>query len=400
MNKADDMTNTTDDLTEGTENAAENTAAQSADNDAATNLDDVQFSIIFDDDSDADGIADIADLSGDTVSEPEDEADKATEATQNDESSSADTAADSAANTAADDANGTTDADLDDENLDAAAANASRVNETLNLSVKAPASAAAGALADAAANPSAATADPALRLSSRIDKELRHDAADDILLKSYPTFALNKVSVANKKTGRNVLDRVDQAFYAGHMYAMLLPEGDAELHETLMGTMSGFIRPTEGNVMNKSANLTELEVGELRGHRLGLIPQQYALRDDLSAERNVIYAMDASGRTFLKPKPVLARELLQRVGFHPDTPNAPVSKLDLVDQRRAAIARAIACEAEVLIADEPTAGLNDDDSVAILQLLTSLTHGDVKRCVIILTESEAVANTAETIVEL
>lgn len=54
----------------------------------------------------------------------------------------------------------------------------------------------------------------------------------------------------------------------------------------------------------------------------------------------------------------------------------------------------------MLIADEPTGGLNDDDSVEILQLLTSLTHGDPKRCVIILTESEAVANIAETIIKL
>ena len=106
------------------------------------------------------------------------------------------------------------------------------------------------------------------------------------------------------------------------------------------------------------------------------------------------------GAAFLKPKPVIARELLHKAHFDVDTPNAPVGKLDVVEQRRVAIARAIACEAEVLIADEPTGGLNDDDSVEILQLLTSLTHGDPKRCVIILTESEAVANIAETIIKL
>ena len=183
-------------------------------------------------------------------------------------------------------------------------------------------------------------------------------------------------------------------------HAVLVDAEDNEQHQALLATMVGMIRPDRGNVMNKSANLLELEPGEVRGHRLGLVPQQYAVRDDMSAERNLVYAMDASGRTFLKPKPVIARELLHKVHFDVDTPNAPVGKLDVVEQRRVAIARAIACEAEVLIADEPTGGLNDDDSVELLQLLTSLTHGDPKRCVIILTESEAVANIAETIIKL
>lgn len=416
VDKADNMTNDTDD---------------------ATNIDNVQFSIIFDDDADADDLTGATDIekAGSLVDSDSTDSDNTGSVNANDNTDDAEvdsTDNPSNANNASAEASSdkTGDADSDtrtsnaddgttvsahesasaiesetittsdhaDANLDAAAANANRVNETLNLSVTAKATAANATAA--AGNATNETADPALRLSSRIDKELQHDAGDDILLKSYPTFGLNKVTVTNRKTGRHVLDRLDHAFYAGHMYAMLLPADDVELHETLMATMSGVLIPNEGNVMNKSANFTELEPLELRGHRLGLIPQRYALRDDLSAEQNLVYAMDASGRTFLKPKPVIARELLQRVHFHPDTPNAPVSKLNPVDQRRVAIARAISCEAEVLIADEPTGGLNDDDSVAILQLLTSLTHGDPKHCVIVLTESEAVANTAETIVEL
>ena len=317
------------------------------------------------------------------------------------EPASADNTADNTSADTGDADTGTTAADTADENLDVAAANASKVNETLKLSTGGK-TAGDGQKKTRAGRVTLASAsvDPAMRLSSRIDKELKRSKADSIRLKSYPTFSMNKVTVTDKKSGRHVLDRMNQAFYAGHVYSVLLPDNDRVLHETLMGVMSGIIRPHDGNVMNKSANLLELEPGEVRGHRLGLVPQQYAVRDDMSAERNLVYAMDASGRTFLKPKPVIARELLHKVHFDVDTPNAPVGKLDVVEQRRVAIARAIACEAEVLIADEPTGGLNDDDSVEILQLLTSLTHGDPKRCVIILTESEAVANIAETIIKL
>ena len=430
-NKADDMNE--DDVTltgsEGENTAVESdaaaadTATESPDaagaSDSTTVPDSVQFSIVFDDDGDdSDAIViDAADAEIDTTAEADTTVatDGSAEEAPADDEKPGDDAQDAAAqepasadntadNTSADtgDADtGTTAADTADENLDVAAANASKVNETLKLSTGGK-TAGDGQKKTRAGRVTLASAsvDPAMRLSSRIDKELKRSKADSIRLKSYPTFSMNKVTVTDKKSGRHVLDRMTQAFYAGHVYSVLLPDNDRMLHETLMGVMSGIIRPHDGNVMNKSANLLELEPGEVRGHRLGLVPQQYAVRDDMSAERNLVYAMDASGRTFLKPKPVIARELLHKAHFDVDTPNAPVGKLDVVEQRRVAIARAIACEAEVLIADEPTGGLNDDDSVEILQLLTSLTHGDPKRCVIILTESEAVANIAETIIKL
>ena len=433
-NKADDMNE--DDVTltgsEGENTAVESDAAAGATADTATESpdaagasdsttvpDSVQFSIVFDDDGDdSDAIViDAADAEIDTTAEadttvatdgsaeeaPADD-EKPGDDTQDaaaQEPASADNTADNTSADTGDADTGATAAGTADENLDVAAANASKVNETLKLSTGGKTAGDSQKKTRAGrVTVASVSVDPAMRLSSRIDKELKRSKADSIRLKSYPTFSMNKVTVTDKKSGRHVLDRMNQAFYAGHVYSVLLPDNDRVLHETLMGVMSGIIRPHDGNVMNKSANLLELEPGEVRGHRLGLVPQQYAVRDDMSAERNLVYAMDASGRTFLKPKPVIARELLHKVHFDVDTPNAPVGKLDVVEQRRVAIARAIACEAEVLIADEPTGGLNDDDSVEILQLLTSLTHGDPKRCVIILTESEAVANIAETIIKL
>lgn len=433
-NKADDMNE--DDVTltgpEGENTAVESDTAADATADTATESpdaagasdsttvpDSVQFSIVFDDDGDdSDAIViDAADAEIDTTAEadttvatdgsaeeaPVDD-EKPGDDTQDaaaQEPASADNTADNTSADTGDADTGATAAGTADENLDVAAANASKVNETLKLSTGGKTAGDSQKKTRAGrVTVASASVDPAMRLSSRIDKELKRSKADSIRLKSYPTFSMNKVTVTDKKSGRHVLDRMTQAFYAGHVYSVLLPDNDRMLHETLMGVMSGIIRPHDGNVMNKSANLLELEPGEVRGHRLGLVPQQYAVRDDMSAERNLVYAMDASGRTFLKPKPVIARELLHKVHFDVDTPNAPVGKLDVVEQRRVAIARAIACEAEVLIADEPTGGLNDDDSVEILQLLTSLTHGDPKRCVIILTESEAVANIAETIIKL
>lgn len=278
--------------------------------------------------------------------------------------------------------------------------NARRVNETLALAKRDK----KDELADHEA--SGAKSEPTMTLASRIDRVLVGGGADDVLLKTYPTFALNKVSVQDGK-GKIVFGGVEFACYAGHAYALLIQDdpdsgvtADVK-RRTLMGVMTGLVRPTAGTVMNKSANIADLEPIEVRGHRLGIVPQLHAVQPDLDAEQNVLYAMNASNRNFLKPKPVIARELLTKVGFTEATSGLAVGKLPLVQQRLVAIARAISTEAEVLILDEPTRGLGDDDTVTVFAALAKLAHsGDPKHCVIVLTASREIAEAADTLFEV
>lgn len=281
------------------------------------------------------------------------------------------------------------------------ARNAARVNETLGLAKSEKRS----TLADH--EDASHKAEPTMTLASRIDRVLVGGSADDVLLKTYPTFALNKVTLAGAKGRVNVLDNVEFACYAGHSYALLISDDtDAGItadlkRRALMGVMTGLVQPTSGAVMNKSANIAELEPIELRGHRLGIVPQLHAVQPYLDAEHNVLYAMDASNRNFLKPRPVIARELLAKVGFSEATTGMAVGKMPLVQQRLVAIARAISTEAEVLILDEPTRGLNDDDTVAVFAALAKLAHsGDPKHCVIVLTASREIAEAADTLFEV
>lgn len=281
------------------------------------------------------------------------------------------------------------------------ARNAARVNETLGLAKSEKQS----TLADH--EDASHKAEPTMTLASRIDRVLVGGGADDVLLKTYPTFALNKVTLAGAKGKVNVLDNVEFACYAGHSYALLVSDDtDAGItadlkRRALMGVMTGLVQPTSGAVMNKSANIAELEPIELRGHRLGIVPQLHAVQPYLDAEHNVLYAMDASNRNFLKPRPVIARELLAKVGFSEATTGMAVGKMPLVQQRLVAIARAISTEAEVLILDEPTRGLTDDDTVAVFAALAKLAHsGDPKHCVIVLTASREIADAADTLFEV
>lgn len=386
-----------------------------------TPADSIQFSVMFDDDDDAnEADADAASGTADNIysslaaAEASVATDDETAVSDNTADSSAE-AAEAGKESAADDSGEAAKSDQSGETSEAeadalASANASaevternakHVNETLGLAKTEPKN-------DLSAHEDKShKAEPAMTLASRIDRVLVGGSSDDVLLKTYPTFALNKVTLAGAKGKVNVLDNVEFACYAGHSYALLVSDdadsgltADAK-RRALMGVMTGLVQPTSGAVMNKSANIAELEPVELRGHRLGIVPQLHALQPYLDAEHNVLYAMEASNRNFLKPKPVIARELLAKVGFSEATTGVAVGKLPEAQQRLVAIARAICTEAEVLILDEPTRGLNDDDTVTVFAALAKLAHsGDPKHCVIVLTASREIAEAADRLYEI
>ena len=245
-------------------------------------------------------------------------------------------------------------------------------------------------------------ADSATSVSSQLDREIKHHRKKDaFFFKANPTFALDHVTVINRKTGRNILDDLSLSFHAGATHAVLVDAEDREQHQALLATMVGMVRTDRGNVMHKSTNLSDVEPVEMLGHRIGFIPQRFAFRPDLDAESNVLYAMDASNRNFLKPKPVIARELLKRVGFDEVTSGLAVGEVSELNQRRVAIARALSCEAEVIIADEPTAGLDADDAAVVLDLLKKFKRdADRKRAIIVVTTNPEVADAMDHSVEL
>lgn len=289
----------------------------------------------------------------------------------------------------------------DEPSIDVVDNNAEQVNETFALAQAETETAETTETAPAQSQASV-EADSATTVSSQLDHEIkRHRKKDNFFLKSNPTFKLDHVTVTNRKTGRNILDDLSLSFQAGSTHAVLVDEEDTELHQILLATMVGMIRTDRGNVMHKSTNIADIEPLDLLGHRFGFMPQRFAMREDLDAEGNLLYAMEASNRNFLKPKPVIARDLLKRVGFTEVTSGLPIGKLSELDKRRVAIARTMCCEAEVIIIDEPTAGLDGEDAAVVLDLLKKFKRdADRKRAIIVVTSNPDVADAMEHTVEL
>ena len=227
-----------DNETEALNNAAaENADIEAGETDMATSIESVDFAVVYDD-------------GGDSI---------ATESAENAENTEGIATEDSVASD-----------------------NANRVNETLAL----------GATDDEQSLDQHETvqADSATSVSSQIDREIKHHRKKDaFFFKANPTFALDHVTVHNRKTGRNVLDDVSLAFHAGATHAVLVDAEDVEQHQALVATMVGMMRTTSGNVMHKSTNLADATPVDVLGHRIGFIPQRFAVRGDLDAEGNVLY---------------------------------------------------------------------------------------------------------------
>lgn len=264
-------------------------------------------------------------------------------------------------------------------------------------------------------------------VSATLDQEIRHGSrdADDAVFRAYPMLAFDGVGVNDRKTGEHIWDDLTLRCEAGRSYAVLVDRDDDRRHNTLVAMLTGFLTPTRGRVLTKTTSFAELSPLELRGHRIGAILAMWPLRLEMSAADNLIYTMDASGRNFLKPIPVVAQDLLRAVGFGAadtdddtdddtgdcaddaaaietaDRSRIRVRDLDAVDAARVAVARAIANDPDIVVADEPTARLDDADAVAILDLLRAQLHTDAKaRTVIVVTADPQVAAHLDETIDL
>ena len=284
-----------------------------------------------------------------------------------------------------------------DGGADVVAANADHVNAMLSLATPREST-------DDESSPdyieTPRSASSATAVSTHIDREVKVGDEDLNLLRAYPTLSLHDVTYRDRKTGRTPVEHLTCAFEAGTVSAILVPDGDDMARTAMVGLLSGLLMPESGHLMNRSAEYLSIEPLELRGHRIGLVPQRFAVRGDLSPVRNLVYAMDASNRNFLKPKPVLARELLLASGLDETLLDNRVDSLNEVDRRRVAIARAVCCEAEIVVLDEPLDGLEDGERDTIMELLRGIAHGDPKRCVVVVTQDAAVAESADQTVTL
>jgi putative ABC transport system ATP-binding protein len=158
---------------------------------------------------------------------------------------------------------------------------------------------------------------------------------------------------------------------------------------TLLNLLAGIDRPTSGKVLVEGAELGSLSESDLaawRGERVGLVFQFFQLLPTLTVAENVMLPMDFADKIPADERRRRAEDLLDRVGIGDQADKMPAT-LSGGQQQRAAIARALANDPPLLLADEPTGNLDSATADAVLKLFADL-NSDGQTIVVVTHETD------------
>jgi putative ABC transport system ATP-binding protein len=168
---------------------------------------------------------------------------------------------------------------------------------------------------------------------------------------------------------------------------------------TLLNILTGIDRPTAGEVWVDGTPIHRLSENQLamwRGREIGIVFQFFQLLPALSVVENVMLPMDF-GNTFPRRQYSRAMELLEQVEMAEHARKLP-SALSGGQQQRAAIARALANDPPILVADEPTGNLDSQTAEAIFKLFTGLAEGG--KTIVMVTHDNELARRAAHILRI
>jgi len=175
--------------------------------------------------------------------------------------------------------------------------------------------------------------------------------------------------------GNNVtikaVDGVNIEIKKGDFVAIMGPSGSGK--STVMNLIGNLDVPTKGNLFldgEDTSFLSESDLAELRGKKVGFIFQQFNLIPNLTVQENVMLPMDFQGIS-MKEREETSKEILYKVGLQERMDFYP-NQLSGGQQQRVAIARALANDPEVILADEPTGNLDTKTGEKVMNFLKTL----------------------------
>lgn len=203
------------------------------------------------------------------------------------------------------------------------------------------------------------------------------------------------------RTGRleyPALRGIDVTVDRGELVAIVGPSGSGK--STILNILTGIDRPTAGTVTVAGSRLDEMNEEELamwRGVNVGIVFQFFQLLPTLTALENVMLPLDFAGRGRVAERAERARARLDLVGLEAKADRFP-SELSGGEQQRTAIARALACDPALLVADEPTGNL---DTVTATETLEAIERvNDAGTTVVFVTHDRSLSARADRVLEI
>ncbi len=200
------------------------------------------------------------------------------------------------------------------------------------------------------------------------------------------------------ETRIQALDNIDLSIEIGEFVAITGASGSGK--STLLHILGCIDTPTGGKVIIKDMDVSRMNenaLTRLRLHEIGFVFQQFYLLPTLSAYENIELPMKEAGF----PKETRRKritELLGAVGLSERAKHMP-GQLSGGEQQRVAVARALANDPPIILADEPTGELDSANGKKILEILTQI-NSEYKKTIIVVTHDDAVARYATRVIKL
>ena len=185
-------------------------------------------------------------------------------------------------------------------------------------------------------------------------------------------LSAENVSRSYKKNRRKVLDNLNFSVKAGEFCAVMGASGSGK--STLLAVMAGLLKPDEGKVRYENEDIYAMpdrELSVLHREKIAYVPQSNIFLKNRTVLENIVSPYFENGEKGLKEK---AEKLLERFKIAELADSFP-HELSGGEQKRASLVRAMLNDPEILIADEPTTGLDSKTGKLILEILAEYAEG-------------------------
>src|SRR6056297_152347 len=204
-------------------------------------------------------------------------------------------------------------------------------------------------------------------------------------------YQLNQVTRTYNCRGKIVtaLNSVDVTIQNNEFLAIVGPSGSGKT--TLLSVLGGMLQPEQGEVLFDGVSLYDMPLdsrAQLRGTKIGFVFQTFNLVPWLTALENVQIPMMLGGFSS-KQQVARASELLERVGLHDRVDHHP-GELSQGQQQRVALARTLANDPQVILADEPTGNLDQETRSQVMEYLAEF-HRDGRTIILVTHDADTAA---------
>ena len=196
---------------------------------------------------------------------------------------------------------------------------------------------------------------------------------------------------------RYILKDVNVQFEKGKFYTILGQSGSGKT--TFLSLIGALDSAHAGTVLLDGEDIKTIGYEKYRRDDVGMIFQSYNLIPYLTAVENVMVAMDVTDNKIPGEHQEIAYNLLDYIGISREKAGRLTNRLSGGEQQRIAIARALATNVDLILADEPTGNLDEEMENEIVAIFQKLAH-EHNKCVIVVTHSKEIAEKSDQILYL